>query len=92
MDLKAARALLNPPLRLANAELRAAKQEAHAAFDPIWKTGRLSRTDAYLWLARQLGIPSASAHIGMFDVAMCQRVVEVCRALPAVVGKGARVA
>lgn len=71
--------------RLANAELRQAKQDAHAAFDPKWKfhTFRdgyqtMTRTMAYKWLAEQLGIPIEQCHIGMFDVETCGRVVEVC--------------
>lgn len=64
--------------RLANKQLRSAKQSAHAAFDPIWKSGRMKRGKAYSWLAKQLGIPKKHCHIGMFDVDMCSRVVEVC--------------
>ncbi|WP_448952181.1 zinc-finger-containing protein [Labrys neptuniae] len=77
---------LKPLGRLANAELRAAKQRAHAAFDPLWKAKMLregikqheARGAAYLWLAAELGIPGDDCHIGMFDVATCQRVVEIC--------------
>lgn len=73
--------------RLANAELRRAKSAAHAAFDPLWKAkikrekvrkGK-ARGLGYQWLAEQLGIEAADCHIGMFDVATCQRVVEICR-------------
>jgi hypothetical protein len=63
--------------RLANAELRKAKMEAHAAFDPTWR-GHRSRSGAYAWLAEQLGIERKDCHIGMFDVEMCRKVVEVC--------------
>lgn len=63
--------------RLANAELRKAKNRAHAAFDPLWKDGNMSRRRAYSWLAKQLGIKEKDCHIGMFDVDMCARVVEV---------------
>lgn len=63
--------------RLANAELRAAKQAAHAAFDPIWTGGRWRRQDAYEWLAEQLGIDRAACHIGMFDVDQCRAVVRI---------------
>jgi len=38
----------------------------------------MTRTDAYGWLSRQLGIEFKSCHIGMFDVEMCQKVIEVC--------------
>lgn len=71
----------NKPLgRLANAELRAAKMAAHACFDPLWKNGIMRRSDAYEWLARQLGIHPATCHIGMFDVDRCRRVAWACSA------------
>jgi hypothetical protein len=72
------RGTVQPLGRLANAELRRAKIAAHAAFDPIWRSGRSSRSDAYAWLAKQLGIAIQNCHIGMFDVEQCRRVVEVC--------------
>jgi hypothetical protein len=69
--------------RLANSELRQAKQKAHIAFDALWKRttplGTFDRKGAYTWLARQLGIPRADCHIGQMDVEQCQRVVEVCQ-------------
>lgn len=65
--------------RLADAELRAWKQKAHAAFDPLWKGGKQKRHDAYGWLAEQLGIARQNTHIGMFDVDQCRRVVDVCK-------------
>lgn len=63
--------------RLADAELRKAKVAAHNAFDHLWKTGGMKRGDAYGLLARELGIPKKECHIGMFDVAMCNRVKSV---------------
>ena len=63
--------------RLANAELRAAKSAAHAAFDPMWKDGKKKRGSAYAWLADALGIDKRDCHIGMFDVETCRRVVEI---------------
>ncbi len=59
--------------RHANADLRKAKIAAHNALDPLWK-----RKAAYAWLAEQLGIDRDDCHVGMFDVAQCERVVEVC--------------
>lgn len=61
----------------ANAELRAARQRAHGVFDPLWKSGVKSRTEAYKVLAAQLGIPVGSAHIGMFNLEQCERVVAI---------------
>lgn len=72
--------------RLANAELRKAKQEAHAAFDPLWQrkivkeqcSKSYARKAGYRWLSEQMGIPFKKTHIGYFDVEQCRRVVEVC--------------
>lgn len=68
--------------RLANTELRQAKQDAHVAFDELWRrttpAGSFDRNGAYTWLAEQLGIERCNCHIGMFDVKTCRRVVEVC--------------
>lgn len=66
--------------RLANAELRRAKQAAHAAFDPLWRSREMSRRDAYAWLAGALGISPDNCHIGMFDVDGCRAVVSAVNA------------
>lgn len=68
--------------RLANAELRKAKQAAHAAFDPLWKDGKMQRREAYRWLSDALGIPGKQTHIGMFDVDQCKAVVAAVKATP----------
>lgn len=65
--------------RLANAELRAAKSAAHAAFDPIWQNGIARRGSAYAWLANKLGIQPKQCHIGEFDVEQCKRVVQIVK-------------
>jgi hypothetical protein len=38
----------------------------------------MKRHEAYGWLANQLGLSRDDCHIGMFDVAQCERVVRVC--------------
>lgn len=71
----------NLPLgRLANAELREAKKKAHTAFDPVWRTGGMSRSYMYQLLSDYLEIPSNQCHIGMFDVDLCNEVVEFIQA------------
>lgn len=64
---------------LANKPLRDARIAAHAAFDPLWQSGRMKRSAAYRWLAETLGIEPTETHIGMFDEATCARVVEAVR-------------
>lgn len=63
--------------RLANRELRQAKVAAHEAFDWLWRSGKLPRSEAYKWLASKLGIPVNKCHIGYFDEAQCTKVVSV---------------
>jgi len=64
--------------RLADGELRFWKKKAHSFFDSIWRQGTMTRKAAYFWLAKNLGIPKNSCHIGMFDVDQCRRVVDIC--------------
>ncbi len=63
---------------VANAELRKAKSKAHAVFDPIWRNRKLmKRSEAYKWLAESLAIDRSECHIGMFNLDMCKRVVDL---------------
>lgn len=64
--------------RLANARLRELKKSAHKAFDPLWKRGAMKRDQAYIWLAQQMAIPFDQAHIGLFDIAECQKAIKIC--------------
>lgn len=61
--------------RLANADLRFWKKTAHAEFDPLWKSKRMTRSQAYSWLSSKMGLPPELTHIGMFDVSQCKQVV-----------------
>jgi hypothetical protein len=75
--------------RLANAELRAAKQVAHSVFDPLWEAKQRrdnckkheARGAAYRWLAAQMNIPVEECHIGMFDVQQCLTATRICRSI-----------
>lgn len=67
----------NPLGRLANAELRAAKQSVHAIFDPLWKSGAMKRKDAYAWLAGRLGIHPGRCHVGEFTLEQCSAAVHI---------------
>lgn len=58
-----------------NTDVAIARGTAHAKFDRIWKTGRLSRSDAYRWLAEQMQLPAEEAHMELFTVEQCQEVV-----------------
>ncbi len=51
---------------------------AHEAFDPIWRSHRMSRSGAYQWLAKQRGLPPEKPHIGMFDQEQCDQIIRIC--------------
>ena len=68
-----------PKGRLANEELRIWKIRAHGAFDPIWTNRKKKRSQAYKWLAEQMGLPEDETHIGMFDVEQCQQLDRICK-------------
>ena len=72
-------ATTNPLGRLANAELRKAKQSVHRVLDPLWKSGKMKRSAAYAMLAKGLNISPQNCHVGMFDVHTCQAAVAVLR-------------
>lgn len=67
---------LVPKGTLANAETREWRKKAHAAFDPIWKTGRMQRRAAYSWMQNVMEMTPEQAHIGMFDVESCKKLIE----------------
>lgn len=56
---------------LANAELRDLRKQCHAAFDPIWQSGKTRRKKAYKELSLLLGIPVQETHFAMFDKSRC---------------------
>ena len=66
--------------RLANAELRRAKQGVHRVLDPLWKSKKMCRSEAYALLAKGLNIAPQNCHVGMFDVHTCEAAVNVLRA------------
>ena len=72
----------------ANRELRKARMDAHAAFDPLWKTKAKSegisqgaaRGLGYAWLARELKIPVDDCHIGGMTIEQCREVLRIVKA------------
>ena len=63
---------------VANEVLRLKRMEAHRVFDALWKSGRMTRTGAYRWLAGELHLRPERAHIGGFEMDQCQKVIELC--------------
>lgn len=62
---------------MANAELREWKKKAHSLFDPLWRNGKMKRGQAYKWLSDLMKIPVHEAHIGMFDIDKCKKLIKL---------------
>jgi len=57
-----------------DATLVRARDSAHKEFDKIWKKRHMTRTEAYRWLAREMGVPYDDCHMGMMSVSDCRKV------------------
>lgn len=60
---------------LATPAIREARKRAKSLFNPLWNSGRMSRDEAYAWLAAQLALPLAECHFGMFDESRCRAAI-----------------
>lgn len=65
----------------AGEETRKERSRAHKVFDKLWKrpNGVMSRTAAYKWLAKGMGIPSKECHIGRMMAPQARLVVSLCK-------------
>jgi len=61
---------------LANKNLRTLRKQAHDRFNRLYLSGRMSRDDAYAWLASILQAPPSQAHIGHLSEYYCQQVIQ----------------
>lgn len=62
---------------LAKAPLRKLRQQAHAAFDPMWYKGGITRSKAYEWLGHQMNLPKERCHISMFNEEQCKKLIRL---------------
>jgi len=67
--------------RVANAELRKKKMAFHAAFDPLWKSGKWNRNALYAELAKRMNIDKELCHGGMFDVKQCDLAISTLKSI-----------
>lgn len=64
---------------LSDAETRKSRQEAHAAFDPIWKQLGIPRATCYRWLNKMMKLTSKECHIQHFSVKQCKLVIDLLK-------------
>jgi len=63
---------------MANRELREWRRKAHAAIDPLWKSGKLKRGHVYAKLKDLLG---TEIHVGESDAEMCRKIIEAVKSI-----------
>jgi hypothetical protein len=66
-----------PAPKIRHPQVIDARERAHAAFDQLWKSGRMTRTAAYAWLASVMKLPAREAHIGKMHIEQCNAVVRL---------------
>jgi hypothetical protein len=64
---------------LADEAIREARKHCKEPFESLYKTGKMSRSQAYQALADKLGIPKEECHFGWFDAAMCEQAAVAAR-------------
>lgn len=70
----------NIPLgTLADLSTRKARMWVKNVFNPIWKSGQMTRSEAYEWLADAMGIPKERCHFGMFTLDECNTALSILR-------------
>ena len=63
---------------LANGDLRHKRIQAHRAFDRLWRSGLMSKREAYQWMQTEFGLHKDQAHIAQFGAYMCDRLIRAC--------------
>ena len=63
---------------LANGDLRNKRIQAHKAFDWMWKSGLMTKWQAYKWMQGKLALNEEQAHIAKFSEYMCDRLIVEC--------------
>jgi hypothetical protein len=60
-------------------DVKLARGMAHIAFDRLWKSGHMTRSQAYAWLAYRMGMSKEQAHIANFSVEQCRYVEKITK-------------
>jgi hypothetical protein len=59
---------------LADRDTHEARKAAHAAFDPLWKSGKLRRGYAYKLLAETMGLTRDECHMKLMTAEQARKV------------------
>lgn len=62
-------------LTAADPDLGLARSRAHDAFDRLWQSEQMTRSEAYEWLAAVMLLSKDETHIEQFNLEQCRKVV-----------------
>jgi hypothetical protein len=74
----------------AGEDTRRARLRAHSSFDRMWRHGTFTRTEAYNWLAKAMGMEPGECHIGWMNEEQANRVTQLVRDIAVAVPIGVR--
>ncbi len=60
---------------LANRWLRSLRIQTHKAFDPLWQSKFMTRSEAYQWLTEKMQLSSDECHIAKFGPTDCTTAI-----------------
>ena len=66
-----------PTGTLAKPELMELRKQCHALFDPLWKSKKMRRHEAYRWLAKKMNLQFKHAHIGFMGEKKCKQFLKI---------------
>lgn len=53
------------------------RKKCHAKFDELWKSGFISKKEAYKKLCNIMNLPREKCHIGMFQKEECEKLLKI---------------
>lgn len=66
---------------MASRSLRSNRVRVHEGFDKLWKSGLMTRDNAYRWLSDFTGLPPSKCHIGLFTPKICNQVIKELKSM-----------
>ena len=59
----------------ADKETKKFRMKAHDWFDRLWRSERMTRKEAYMWMRETMFLTRSQAHIGKFDKKQCMQLI-----------------
>ena len=70
-------ALKSMAKHLQDDDLKVLRGRTHEVFDVLWKDEYMTRSEAYRWLRKELGLAKAECHIALFDREECYLTINL---------------